>query len=155
MTIFDKLEIQYNDINKEYLEIEFNARSKQWTRIEAQYRYKRELNDQAYFLFMFSRLEEKIKSETSKLIDRQKVSRASWKQKAVWNILSTQSSRDRLNFLNHLELLTEKGRADYELVARYYKERNSIAHGGDFMTEINMPTVISDFKRLYKVMKAR
>ena len=70
MSIFDELEIQYNDIDNEYSTIEFKTRSKQWTKKEAKYNRKRELNDQAYFLFMFSRLEDRIRNESSLLITK-------------------------------------------------------------------------------------
>lgn len=52
MSIFDELEAQYNEIDNEYAAIEFEAMSKGWTKKEGKYRRKRELNDQAYFLFI-------------------------------------------------------------------------------------------------------
>ena len=152
MTIFDELEAQYIDIDEKYGRIEFEARSKQWVHKEKKYRRKRELNDQAYFLFMFSRLEDKIRSESSILIAKKQDSIISWRQRAVWDILPRKPEESNLK--NRLVLLVPKGENNYNLVVKYYKERNSIAHGGSFTTEINMPTVISDFKRLYKVMKA-
>ena len=104
MTIFDELETQYNDINTEYEGRESEARRKGWVNKETLYRKKRKLNDQAYFLFMFTRLEEKIKTETEKLIKTKKASIVSWKQKRAWNILFSQFDRNRLNFLYCLEL---------------------------------------------------
>jgi hypothetical protein len=154
MNIFDELETQYNDIDNEYSTIEFESRSKQWMKKEAKYRRKRELNDQAYFLFMFSRLEERIRNESSALITRKKNSITIWKQRAAWDILPN-SPRAELPFKKRLALLTEQGGNDFNLVVEYYKERNSIVHGGSFISPITMPTVISEFKRLYNQIKAR
>ncbi len=153
MSIFDELEDQYNEIDNEYSAIEFEARSKGWAKKESKYRRKRELNDQAYFLFMFSRLEYRIREESTKLIVKKQTSISSWKQRAAWDILSSSVSGE-LHFKKRLALLTEKGAGDFNLISDYYKERNSIAHGGSFISPMSMPTVISEFKRLYKLMKA-
>ena len=154
MNIIDELDAQYNDIDNEYSAIEFKAISKRWQKKESKYRRKRELNDQAYFLFMFSRLEDKIRNESSALIARKKKLLTSWKQRVAWDILPESSSDERFAFKNRLALLTQKGKKDYNLVISYYKERNSIAHGGSFTMAISMPTVISNFKRLYNEMKS-
>lgn len=153
MRIFDELEAQYNDINTEYSSIEFDSISKGWHIKEKKYRRKRELNDQAYFLFMFSRLEDRIRQESANLIVKKKSSISSWKQRASWDMLPN-SARDEMPFKRRLMLLVEKGRSDYNIVVTYYRERNSIAHGGDFTSPISMPTVILEFKRLYRVIKA-
>ncbi|CAN5453351.1 hypothetical protein BH23BAC3_BH23BAC3_24170 [soil metagenome] len=52
-------------------------------------------------------------------------------------------------FLSTLELLTEKGHSDYNLIKPYYSNRNNIAHGG-LLGSISMVKVFEDFKRLYK-----
>jgi hypothetical protein len=80
MNIFDELEAQYYDIDNEYAAIEFEAKNKGWNKKEAKYRRKRELNEQAYFLFMFSTLEDKIKNESLKLITYRQTFITSWKQ---------------------------------------------------------------------------
>lgn len=148
MSIFDELEAQYNDIDNEYSAIEFEAISKGWGRKEAKYQRKRELNDQAYFLFMFSRLEDRIRQQSCALITKKQTSISSWKQRAAWDILPN-GANDEMPFKKRLALLTERGHRDYNLIVDYYKERNSIAHGGTFTSVISMPTVISELKRLY------
>lgn len=152
MNIFDELEAQYNEIDNQYSSREFEAMHRGWTKKERKYQRKREINDQAYFLFMFSRLEDKIREESSELIVKKKASISSWKQKAAWEILPDSPSAE-LHFKKRLALLAEKGARDFNLVSDYYKERNSIAHGGNFIRPISMPTVISELKRLYKLMK--
>lgn len=153
MSIFDELESQYDEIDNKYSSIEFDARVKGWSNKEIRHRRKRELNDQAYFLFMFSRLEDRIRIESSDLIKKKKTSIVSWRQRAAWDILPS-SPRDNFPFKKRLALLTEQGGSDFNLIVDYYKERNSIAHGGSFTRPISMPTVIFEFKRLYKIIKA-
>jgi len=153
MQIFKELADQYYDIDDDYASIEFSAASKGWTKKEYTFQRKRVLNDQAYFLFMFTRLEDRIREQSSTLIKDKQNSIASWKQRAVWDILPV-AKDGQLNFKNRLALLTPKGSADYTLVLEYYKERNSIAHGGDFISQIIMHHVIPEFKRLYSVLKA-
>jgi len=152
MGIFDELEEQYNEIDKEYSSIEFKAASRGWIHKESKYQRKRELNDQAYFLFMFSRLEDCIRQQSAILITKKQNSIHSWKQRASWDILPN-SARDQIPFKKRLALLIERGSQDYNLVVNYYKERNSIAHGGNFISSINMPLVISELKRLYQIIK--
>lgn len=151
MSIFDELEAQYNEIDNKYSSIEFDAIRKGWSKKEARYKRKRELNDQAYFLFMFSRLEDRIRQQSSALITKKQTSLSTWKQRAAWDILPNGAS-DEMPFKKRLALLSEKGLRDYNLILDYYKERNSIAHGGNFISTISMPTVIAEFKRLYGVI---
>lgn len=153
MNIFDELEAQYNEIDNQYSSIEFDCSRRGWSRKEQEYKRKREINDQAYFVFMFSRLEDRIREESAKLIRKKKSSISSWKQKASWEILPSQPDAE-LHFKKRLTLLTEKGGRDFNLVSDYYKERNSIAHGGSFISPISMPTVIVELKRLYRILKA-
>ena len=153
MNLFDELEAQYNEIDRQYSSKEFEASRRGWNRKEEKYHRKRELNDQAYFLFMFSRLEDHIRLESSTLISKKQSSISSWKQRSSWDILPN-SARGEMPFKNRLALLAQKGFQDYNLIIGYYKERNSIAHGGNFTSAINMPTVISEFKRLYKKIRA-
>lgn len=153
MSIFDELEAQYDEIDNQYSSKEFEARTNGWNNKEQQYQRKRELNDQAYFLFMFSRLEDRIRTQSAALITKKQTSIQSWRQRAAWDILPS-TSREDYPFKKRLALLTEKGATDYTLVSDYYKERNAIAHGGSFTRPISMPTVISELKRLYRILKA-
>lgn len=86
MSIFDDLEVQYQKINDEYERIEFEARTKSWHNKEVEYQQKRKLNDQAYFLFMFSRLEKHIRTQSNALIAKKCSSIQQWRQRASWEI---------------------------------------------------------------------
>jgi hypothetical protein len=154
MSIFHKLEKQYYDIDDYYARKEFEASSKGWNRKEELYQQKREINDQAYFVFMFSRLEDRIKEESYQLIlSKQGTSLDGWGRRAAWDILSSQRDKG-ITFKNRLALLTQKGSSDYNKVSDYYKDRNAIAHGG-IVSSISMPTAINDFKHLYRILKRR
>ncbi|RLC22046.1 MAG: hypothetical protein DRI57_00885, partial [Deltaproteobacteria bacterium] len=87
MNIFDELEAQYNEIDGRYSSGEFDCGQRGWHRKKQKYRRKRKINDQAYFVFMFSRLEYRIREESAKLIRKKKGSISAWKQRAAWEIL--------------------------------------------------------------------
>jgi len=153
MNIFDELEAQYNEIDGRYSSGEFDCGQRGWHRKKQEYRRKRKINDQAYFVFMFSRLEYRIREESAKLIRKKKGSISSWKQRAAWEILPGRPDAE-LHFRKRLALLTEKGGRDFNLVSGYYRERNSVAHGGSFINPVIMPNVITELKRLYRILKA-
>jgi hypothetical protein len=151
MGIFQELAKQYDLIDNAYAAEEFRAKRYGWLKKEAAFQRKRLFNDQAYFLFMFTRLEARITLEASNLIRRKRATQASWRAKAPWTTMD--SDAGKIHFKARLALLTEKGRRDYELVCRYYEERNSLAHGGGFTTSISIPSVTPDFIRLDRCLR--
>lgn len=153
MNILDKLEEHYQKIDDYFSKLEFEARSRGWKRKVEKYKNRRKIIDQAYFLFIFTRLEDRIREESAKRIRSKKKSISSWRQRAAWDLLPSEPDGN-LHFKNRLALLCEKGGKNFNLVWEYYKERNSIAHGGEFITPISMPTVIPEMKRLYRELKA-
>ncbi|MGO8882041.1 MAG: hypothetical protein ACLPVO_19700 [Desulfomonilaceae bacterium] len=144
MSVFDELESQYNEIDNWFESSEFEAHKRGFVTEESRYQQKRKINDQAYFLFMFTRLEDHIKRESKKLRERN--------QKTLGDISPNQPQK-KMYFRDHLALLTEKNESDYELVCDYYDERNSLAHGGNFTKPIAVPDVVLELKRLYEVLK--
>lgn len=153
MTVFDELKSQYDEIDQYYAIKEFQAAARGWTRKEANYKRRREINDQAYFLFMFTRLEDRIRQQSSMLIQRKKDSISSWKTRAPWDLLPNQPDAD-MSFKKRLALLCETGGSNYNKIVAYYKERNSIAHGGSFVDPISVPTVVNEMRQLYRILKA-
>lgn len=155
MSLFDELAKQYYEIDRLYMKRELRSRSRVLNRCEKHYQGRRRANDQAYFLLMFTRLEGFIRQESSELIRRMKDDAAlPWKEKAPWGILSHDPDDDRIWFKNRVALLTPKGGKDYNTITAYYEERNSIAHGGDFINPIHMPDVIAELERLHRALKA-
>ena len=150
MNIFDELGGIYNDIDSEYAIKEIEARSKGHNKKEVEYNSKRQFNDQAYFLFMFTRLEDRVRYLSDQLIIERMTSLSDWKLKRSWDIINTLKDKESLHFMSRVSLLRQKGGADYNLVNQYYRQRNNIGHGGSFTITISIPTVITDMKRLYK-----
>ncbi|MBM2816175.1 MAG: hypothetical protein HW421_2937 [Ignavibacteria bacterium] len=149
MNIFDELGKIYNEIDNKYVTILVQARSLKHNKKEAEYYRKRLLNDQAYFLFMFTRLEGRIREISDNIISDKTAKTKDWKTKWAWEVIQKQKSDDKLHFMNRVALLTPKGQTDYNLIKQYYDQRNEIGHGGDFTIIISIPTVIADMKRLY------
>ena len=146
--IFDELATIYSEIDHDYTVKEANARARRYTRIEASYRRKKELNDQAYFLFMFTRLEDRIRELSVDLIENKYRKLTNWNYKRTWDILYSKRE-DSIFLLDRVALLTKKGQTDYNLIHRYYKQRNNIAHGKSFTIPIDIGTVVADMQRLY------
>jgi hypothetical protein len=153
MSVFEELADQYENIDQHYSTLEFNASRRGWVRREEEWKRRRAINDQAYFLFMFSRLEDRIREESAKLIREKRDSISRWRQRAPWDLLPKEPG-GKMHFKNRLALLCDKDGANFGLVSEYYDERNSIAHGGDFIKPISMPSVIKEMKELYRLLKA-
>ncbi len=149
MSIFDELEKIYTEIDSTYAGIEIAARARGHYKKEAAQLKKRELNDHAYFLFMFTRLEDRVRELSDELIDNKMATLSNWKDRRAWEVFDKKS----LNFMNRVALLTLKGGPDYNLIKQYYDQRNKIGHGGGFTIAISMPTVVADMKRLFKSLK--
>jgi hypothetical protein len=152
MNLIKELEGQFFEIDNDYSKKEFNARRRGFLKKEAYWRRKRELNTHAYFLFLFTRLEEQIKTESTLLIQEKRSSIMHWKTKAIWE--NTDDSR--LHFKKRLGLLTQKGYTDYNRVVNYFDMRNEIAHGGTITsvtTALNMIAVFADMKHFFKILK--
>ena len=148
MNIFDQLGKIYNEIDTTYAGIEVQSRLRGHNKKEAEYFGKRQFNDQAYFLFMFTRLEDRVRNLSDELIDDKVGNLTDWKAKRTWDILGKR--KDRIAFMDRVALLTEINQTDYNLIDRYYRQRNNIGHGGTFTIAISIPTVIADMKRLYR-----
>jgi len=148
MNIFDHLGKIYNEIDTTYANIEVQASSRRHHKKEAEYYSKRQFNKQAYFLFMFTRLEDRVRNLSDQLIDDKVANLTDWKAKRTWDILSKR--KDRIAFMDRVALLTEINQSGYNLIDRYYRQRNNIGHGGTFTIAIYIPTFIVDMKRLYR-----
>jgi len=151
MTIFDHLAKTYYEFDQRIASLEFEAISRGWNRKEQEYARFRAQNDQAYFLYFFTRLEDHITNQADLVIDRGR-SLLSWKRRAPWRELRNLRANRRLGLMSRVALLTDPGRRDYSIVNDYYADRNTIAHGGT--STISMPTVISEMKRLRNVLRA-
>ena len=87
MNIFGELSMLYKEIDDLYAIKEFEARAKGFNKRETEWRRKRELNDHAYFLFIFTRLEDRIREQSSKLIKSKQDILQNWRIRSAWDIL--------------------------------------------------------------------
>lgn len=150
--IFDDIENQYNEIDASYSVQEFGAVVKGWKKKAQKYRDIRLINDQAYFVFAFSRLEDHIHTQCSKLIQKRQASTASHRSVSAWHIQDG-TPGSRLALKKKIGLLMKSTDPDFSLLVDYYDERNNVAHGKAFSKPIAMPTVFADFVRIYKTLK--
>jgi hypothetical protein len=96
----------------------------------------RELNDQAYFLFLFTRLEGEIDAAFERLVANKSV--GPWADVRAWQVWR---DRDRVDLMAKVELLLEKGRRECEELRSFHKARNLIAHGDQWKTKFAIPAV--------------
>jgi len=151
MNIVFEIEKQYFEIDDQYSINWFEAYSNGYHLKEKYWLRKRELNTHAYFLFLFTRLEDHIKTEAKKILNTKKTNITHWKSRAIWD-----NTDEDMSFKKCLGLLTEKGATDYGKIVEYYKQRNTIAHGGtieDIHTQIDMAIVIGKMKTYFKELK--
>lgn len=152
MKIIREIESQYFEIENRYAGKEFKAIVRGYNLKEDYWRRKRELNTHAYFLFLFTRLEDHIKIESTSMILNKQTNIAHWKTRAIWDNIHPQ----KLYFKTRVGLLTERGGTDYNKIVDYYDIRNTIAHGGTIngiTNTINMIDVFDDMKRFFKVLR--
>ncbi len=100
----------------------------------------RKCNDQAYFLYLFTRLEAEVDAAVGKLLAARTGSSISRSDRRVWQAWSRSQIQD-IALLSKVEVLTDKGRTDYAQIKQYYDERNKIAHGGVWQSQFYIPNV--------------
>jgi hypothetical protein len=153
MNVLDQLDVMYQEIDKQYKTAEDDAHNKGHWKKKAACIRKRELNDMAYFLFIFTRLEGKIRDVSDALIDNKLATLKDWKARRAWEILQKQKQSDSLQFMNRVSLVAPKGGAVFNLIKHYYDQRNNLGHGGKFNLPMLIPTAVADMKRLFKSIK--
>jgi hypothetical protein len=100
----------------------------------------RQHNDQAYFLYLFSRFEAEVNASSEALLAKRLASTAIWSERRIWQAWSRGPVRD-IAFLSKVEVLTDKGRQDYATIREYYDGRNTIAYGGVWQAQFFVPNV--------------
>lgn len=148
MNIIEELETIYSDLNKsiDSIEVALELNKEKSSEVIEK---KKKLNDMSYFLFTFTRLEDRIRELSDNLIVGKVATLHDWQIRAAWEIIQKQSGNDSLHFMNRVALLTKKGETDYNLIKQFYDQRNIIGHGGDFTINLNIPFVFAVMIRLY------
>ena len=81
MNIIDEVEAIYTDLNNQYDAVIVTCNKRGHIQKKKLYERKRELNDMAYFLFLFTRLEDRIKELSDKLINTKASGLTKWENK--------------------------------------------------------------------------
>jgi hypothetical protein len=100
----------------------------------------RQHNDQAYFLYLFSRFEAAVNASSQALLAQRLASAATWSERRIWQAWSRVPVPD-MAFLSKVEVLTDKGGQDYAAIQDYYRGRNTIAHGGAWQAQFFIPDI--------------
>jgi hypothetical protein len=100
---------------------------------------QRRHNDQAYFLYLFTRFESEVNQAVQKLLAI-RVTGQPWPERRVWEAWSRVDIKD-IHFLSKVEVLTDKSRTDYRDVKEFYEARNRIAHGDELEDQFVVPAV--------------
>jgi hypothetical protein len=107
----------------------------------------RQHNDQAYFLYLFTRFEESVNAAIKALLATRLASASPWADRRIWAAWSRVPVRD-IALLSKAEVLMDKGRQDYATVKEYYEGRNAIAHGGALLDQVLVPSVAQTMAEL-------
>jgi len=78
------------------------------------------------------------------LIDDKNNSITNYKNKNAWRLIK----KKKLELMERVSFFIQPGGTDYNLIYDYKKKRDSVAHG-DYASGINIPTILTDMKRLY------
>ncbi len=154
MNVFEQLSVIYTEIDGFYMDQWLQQSKNGNPEIEAVIANKRKLNDHAYFLFLFSRFEDAVREESSRLIRQNSDAEHGWAHRRVWQLLPSGKNADQPSFLDRVALLIDRNTHHYEKIKAYYKQRNTIGHGGDFTIPISISTVFSDLSIALEGMMA-
>lgn len=147
MKIVIEIEQQYFEREDYYSREEFNALDKGFNKKLVKIKRKRDLNNHAYFLFMFAQFEDLIREKTKVLINNKRSTISNWKTRAIWDAVDVKN----FHFMKMVGLHIDKNSGDYQLINEYYLLRNSIAHGKNVpgMVLYDMSTMFANMKRLF------
>lgn len=103
---------------------------------------QRKRNDQAYFLFMFTRFEQAV-TDAAREVVKNRTSGSAWQDARVWEAWKAIVLRDErhAHFMSKFEVLKDKSSHTYELIKGYYAGRNNIGHGGIYAEQFFIPEV--------------
>lgn len=103
----------------------------------------RDLNDQAYFLFLFTRFESVIHSSFDTLLTAR--SAGSWNDSRIWILWG---QKDKISLLDKVSMLYPKGGREWNSVREYYAERNNIGHGSTWTAPFVIPDIAIEMDKL-------
>ena len=98
---------------------------------------QRRHNDQAYFLYLFTRFENEVNGAVQQLLAALVHSSQPWADRRVWEAWSRGNIKG-IPFLSKFEVLTDKSKPEFRQVKEFYESRNRIAHG----EELEKPFIV-------------
>ena len=142
------------DLKKIYLETDLHLQKKEMAarteNAKKAWMQKRDLNGKAYFMLMFAYFEDQVNQYCSSLVDERKATVLSAKNTRIWNAIDLEN----LGFMKRIGILTDKGKTNYNDVARMYEIRCEIAHGAfSNVAAIYILHEYAFFRRLLRELK--
>jgi hypothetical protein len=141
----------YSEIDDKYEQEVLQAQQRGFMRKKSALQHKRSLNNHAYFLFMFSRLEEIVRERTAMLIAKNQ-NHPHWRHRRVWQILPNDQNDSRLDLMRRVELLFEKGNTEYNKIHQWKLQRDKIAHGGSFTKPMSVIQTANEMTNIIRLV---
>jgi hypothetical protein len=148
LTVAGKL---HAELDTQYARRLFRAVARNQTAAIDRINELRRINDGAYFLIIFGTFERYI-TERADTAVKLRLSRPYYYQRRAWETLMKGSKFDT-TFLNRVRIVIDQGSPEFNLVDKYYKVRNDLAHEGVTTKIFSIPNVVSELKSTTRVMK--
>ena len=129
MNIFSEIADQYQIADQAFAAIEQIAFTQNDDRTFDRAAEQRRRNDQAYFLYLFTRFEYEVNKGVASLIASRLALGATWSDQRIWDAWTRNEIKD-IPFLSRVEVLLDKSKGEYASIKKLYKSRNEISHGG-------------------------
>ncbi len=154
MSVFLELENSYIEIDNFLASKEFIALKAKDENLAFEYMVRKEHNEQAYFLYAFSRLERELRDKAELKLKTKPVEYmnksttphsklADYEDQIAWKI-----ALDKINTLmEHVAFLFPPGYSEYKVIYDLKKNRDTIAHG-DLASGINMTSIFTDLEKI-------
>lgn len=107
----------------------------------------RRRNDQAYFLYLFTRFEAAVNEALLVVRDSRTDPAIPWPERRIWETLRRREVKN-VSFLTRVEILIDKSGSDYANVKSYYDGRNNVAHGGVWDEQFVIPAIAAEMEAL-------
>jgi hypothetical protein len=108
---------------------------------------QRKRNDQAYFLYMFTRFEDAVNRAATTVLSNRTTTGIAWSDRRIWDAWARRGVED-IHFMSKVEVLVDKSRAEYASVKSYYDGRNDVAHGGIWARQFVIPSIAAEMEAL-------
>lgn len=134
MGVFDDFRSQYAVADDSFDITEINAFGKNDDAAFDLVSQQRKLNDQAYFLYLFTRFEGEVNKAVDDLFTAKGGKDVLWSDRRIWDAVRSRQTHE-IPFMTRLQLLIDKGNVQFNDVSQLYRGRNAIAHGGSWQEE--------------------